>query len=373
METGAVETVRYRFLVRNPFLGALALASPWVPSETVRTVGSDGDRIYYNPNHLREAAPLVLEAELMHVLLHAALGHPWRGGSREPRRWRIACDLALVPLFLRSIYDYRGVVPIGADPVLARDRSAEMIYPLIPPPGPEEAPGESDCWLAGAEARPDPARIDRWRERMIRAAQSLEYGGHRDEFAAEVLTASSRPRLDWRTELARFLERRHAQDFSWVPPSRRHLASGWYLPGTRMRSLGELVIALDSSGSIDPATAEGFLAEARAIAELSGATGRVLLLEADEAVRSAVWLDRTAPGSFPLHGRGGTDFRAVFEYLEQRPELRPSALVYLTDGQGPFPSRAPTYPVLWVLTGPAEVPFGERVLWPGPGGATGFS
>jgi len=69
---------------------------------------------------------------------------------------------------------------------------------------------------------------------------------------------------------------------------------------------------------------------------------------------------------FIAHGRGGTDFRPVFQWVEN--EVRsggidcPDAIIYLTDGYGSFPERAPDMPVLWVCapgtTKPEEYPFG---------------
>ncbi|RLI43478.1 hypothetical protein DRO59_01005 [Candidatus Bathyarchaeota archaeon] len=64
-------------------------------------------------------------------------------------------------------------------------------------------------------------------------------------------------------------------------------------------------------------------------------------------------------------GSHNTDFRPIFEDVEER-RLKPTILVYFTDGYGAFPEKAPPYPVLWVVVeGPGtigvEFPFG-RVL-----------
>jgi predicted metal-dependent peptidase len=68
----------------------------------------------------------------------------------------------------------------------------------------------------------------------------------------------------------------------------------------------------------------------------------------------------------PPKGGGGTDFRPFVEHLEaQRDDWTPSLAIYLTDGYGRFPQRAPSVPMLWVITAgglPLErVPFGEAV------------
>ena len=49
-------------------------------------------------------------------------------------------------------------------------------------------------------------------------------------------------------------------------------------------------------------------------------------------------------------GRGGTDFKPPFEWVDDQGEC-PVAAVYLTDGEcDSFPDHEPAYPVLWVLT-----------------------
>jgi predicted metal-dependent peptidase len=68
-------------------------------------------------------------------------------------------------------------------------------------------------------------------------------------------------------------------------------------------------------------------------------------------------------------GRGGTDFRPVFDLVAtdiSRPEGWPDLLAYLTDGQGSFPERAPPYPVVWLLPEGSRVvpPFGARIEIP---------
>ena len=64
-------------------------------------------------------------------------------------------------------------------------------------------------------------------------------------------------------------------------------------------------------------------------------------------------------------GGGGTDFRPVFNEVEDR-GIDPACVVYLTDGWGVYPEEEPPYPVLWVLTQEPSnpnyhPPFGEVV------------
>ena len=61
-------------------------------------------------------------------------------------------------------------------------------------------------------------------------------------------------------------------------------------------------------------------------------------------------------------GGGGTDFRPVFEYIEEHSELESKLLIYLTDGCGSYPEHAPAYPVLWMVSpgGQIRVPWGMQ-------------
>jgi predicted metal-dependent peptidase len=72
----------------------------------------------------------------------------------------------------------------------------------------------------------------------------------------------------------------------------------------------------------------------------------------------AMWEGMTLPAE--ISGGGGTDFRPVFDWLEQE-RISPDLLVYFTDAEGRFPQCEPPYPVIWLVKGKAPVPFGVRI------------
>ena len=63
-------------------------------------------------------------------------------------------------------------------------------------------------------------------------------------------------------------------------------------------------------------------------------------------------------------GGGDTDFHPLFTLLEGRADF--AAVVYFTDGVGPWPHSPPALPVLWVLTGELafDCPWGMVVRLP---------
>ena len=56
---------------------------------------------------------------------------------------------------------------------------------------------------------------------------------------------------------------------------------------------------------------------------------------------------------FALRGSGGTDFRPVFQYVDQliaeRAFQNLKGLIYFTDGYGTFPKRRPPYDAAFVF------------------------
>ena len=109
-----------------------------------------------------------------------------------------------------------------------------------------------------------------------------------------------------------------------------------------------------------------FWAEVREVA-MEIEPGRVILLQVDAAVRDAAeYSAGNLPDEIVVRGRGGTDFRPGFAWLEER-DIRPGVCLYLTDMEcSRYPEAEPGYPTIWVNHGdpPGDwnrEPWGERI------------
>ncbi|MCM8807966.1 MAG: VWA-like domain-containing protein, partial [Candidatus Omnitrophica bacterium] len=60
-------------------------------------------------------------------------------------------------------------------------------------------------------------------------------------------------------------------------------------------------------------------------------------------------------------GRGGTDFRPVFKYLEEKRIKFP--LIFFTDLFGDFPDKSPQFPVLWITKSSKKAPWGITIKY----------
>jgi predicted metal-dependent peptidase len=188
----------------------------------------------------------------------------------------------------------------------------------------------------------------------------------------EAIVRARRAHAPWQALLARCFTGIRRDDYRMLPPSRRHIWRGILLPSVGVPGPTSIVCAIDTSGSIDTRLAARFLAEVHALR--CTARCRLHVLQCDAAIADhqvyEAW-EQPPPGLVPerLKGRGGTDFRPVFDLVAEElsgPEGWPDLVAYLTDGDGTYPERPPPYPVVWLLPekSPVVPPFGMRIEIP---------
>ncbi len=177
---------------------------------------------------------------------------------------------------------------------------------------------------------------------------------------ARVIDLFLHPTLPWRAVLARFMNGIARNDYSYARPSSRRGDPAIY-PSLRSAQI-DLVVAIDVSGSIDDDELNEFITEVDALK--AQVQARVTLLTCDPAITGIspwifeAWDCCELPDEFS--GRGGTDFRPVFEWVE-RQDRNPDLLIYFTDAEGRFPETEPDYPSLWLIKGHTDVPWGQRI------------
>ena len=158
--------------------------------------------------------------------------------------------------------------------------------------------------------------------------------------------------------LRQFVASHARNDFSWSSPNRRFVHLGLYLPGLRSEELGEVVLAVDTSGSIGQQELARFAAETQALLESFDCSLAVLYHDT-QVQHVQRW--RSGDGSLVLEpvGGGGTSHVCVFDWLARQGE-EPTCVVCLTDLDTEFPTQPPVTPVLWAVVGgnTTEPPFG---------------
>lgn len=410
---------RVRLVLGQPFFGTLSLRLKLVPG-SLPTMATDGSRVVYNPAFVDGLSPAELEGTLAHEVMHCALGHQCRRGERDPELWNQAADLAINPLlvangftlpagalldpafdnlsaeeiYARLLQKRRGGAAStptdqhaaatgrgsgnassapGTDAPEAGGNSTTQLAPrssdsafgqdsAIPPSCPG---GFGEVWDAtddgGSPASPAEVRRQQ-HEWAIAAEQALcvaKSCGSEPGGVERSLTESRESDQDWRAILRDFVAATAPKDYRWMPPNRRYIASGLYLPSIERQGVGEIVIAVDTSGSIGRPELEQFAAEISAIAD-EVLPEAIHVVYCDAAVQGVQQFGPSEPIRLEPKGGGGTDFRPVFDWVSEN-GIAPACFIYLTDlCCDSFPD-VPDYPVLWVTDSRRTAPFGETI------------
>lgn len=361
---------RTRLILDKPFLGALALRLPiraadakWCP-----TTATDARCFYYNPDYIEGLKASQVAFVLAHEALHCALSHFARRGHREKPRWDMACDHAVNPLLVDDDLE----PPPGACWAEAfRGMTAEEIYPLLDDDSDDEPmdrhlydPADNSEDLQGPPPPPLSHReretlAVQWRQRLAGAAQQALQANKLSGHLARLVDHLLQPQLPWRMLLAHHLSLTARDDYTYMRPSRREGAA--ILPSLRSAQVN-VVVAVDTSGSISGREMNAFCAEVNALKGQLRARVSVLACDAQLSPESPLvfdpWEDLRLPQSF--QGGGDTSFIPVFTWAAQQ-DQRPDVLVYFTDANGGFPEQMPDYPVLWLVKGRLPVPWGQRI------------
>ena len=169
----------------------------------------------------------------------------------------------------------------------------------------------------------------------------------------------SNGKIDWRDELRVALERFHKDDYTQMPPNKKFLYLGFYLPSSVSQRF-KLVVAVDSSGSVDDELLGEFLSELNFLMNTIPSY-EINLLVCDEKIRSHKVFYSGDSLEADVKGGGATDFRPVFEFIDNKLEDT-KLLLYFTDLEGIFPQKYPNYSVKWIVPKEVDVPFGEILV-----------
>lgn len=313
--------------------------------------------------------------EILHMLGHCLLGHPFQAWKVQNRKeWEQGCDLAAWRLaeelwgeklpFLRKaerlLEEADGREVEGSLSEDCREKAEALLFVDS-----HEGWGRLDqrqaAWWQGQgeklrkqgspKGRRKAGAARRSRERCLVPAAG-ERGDYRD-----ILRSLSSWREDARINQDEF-------QYSWY-------AYGLQLYGnlpliepleySEERRISALVIVLDTSGSCEKELVQVFLEETRGILEQERLFFRRFCLhiiqcdnqiQKDDCIRSREEFENYLE-NLTIRGGGGTDFRPAFERiaeLKRTGELSAlRGILYFTDGCGRYPEQEPDYQVWFVM------------------------
>jgi predicted metal-dependent peptidase len=176
------------------------------------------------------------------------------------------------------------------------------------------------------------------------------------------------PQVDWREVLREFVQSamRGKDEYTWRKMSKPYLANDMYIPSMHSETMGELVVAIDTSGSIGNEQISEFATELASICELC-CPEKVRVLWWDTQVHGEQVFENNyqdiASMLKPLGG-GGTHVGCVSDYMIKN-SVNAEVLVIFTDGYVEHDIKWDvTAPTMWFVTqnGRFDPPNGGRMV-----------
>jgi predicted metal-dependent peptidase len=381
---------RIRLSLKQPFLAASVMRLPLKDASDMpwcETMSTDGYHIFFNAPWVSQLQDEEIQGVVAHEVLHVVFGHADRKGNRDHHKWNIACDLAINLLL---VSEGQALPTSGLLDMRFRGMSADQIYAELPEvertdldsfesrqsqiqnsgPARRVRSGRSLESEIGADLldpedirvrplqdddAPDRQSRREMRRQLVNEMSSSLHGNSSALIRQEIEMARSSA-INWRALLRSWLSERVKSDWSTYPFSKKHIWRGIYLPSVGVQAPGHIVFAIDTSGSMSQEDIADIAAEVRSLRDTFHS--KLTVIQSDAKIQSIEEYEADDPTPIPKKttavGRGGTDFRPVFEFVKNN--YSPTQLViYATDGFGSFPDRTPEVPCLWMLT-PRSVP-----------------
>lgn len=378
---------RIQLLMEFPFFGQLALYLKLVEDNSLPTAATDGKRYLYNKGFVDKLSDKELNFLTAHETLHAALGHLWRWENKDRLIFNHAADYVINAMIKEcdtsgntfkmiegGLYDkkFEGMSTEEVYDILINDKDYVEKAKQMAGQGNGGTIDSHEVWEQASKggngadkdgngnSNDEHGNEEDWQGRVVQAAQAAEgtNKGTMPSLIKRMIKNLTSPQKNWKQLLAEFVQC-EINDYGFSPPDKRFSDYDFFLPDFSEPEdcVKNLVFAIDTSGSISEKHFQVFISEIVGCMQQFGGKvkGTLIYCDADIASNGVYDLEDVAT-SMPVGG-GGTDFRPVFNWIENNLD-ECAGLVYLTDGMGSYPSKEGNFPTLWVLTEPYDVPFG---------------
>ena len=406
---------RQRTLVNMRFLEPAIRMLTESPSKCMRNrsygMGTDGKNLYYNPEYVLRAYQKekgFVSRMYLHLVVHGIFRHFFVNPQIEQRKWDLACDMATEYIIESWKLDFADI-SAGADEKRELDRirknvglmNAEKIYGYLKKTKESEIDrlekifrrDDHSFWYPETKNRNDVIRVksgqvnqnrevmfsnqkleELWKQVAKKIQVELETfmrsrSGETGDFLVN-LKLANRKKQDYSAFLRKFTRLGEHMKINDEEFDYNFYTYGMQLYGNMpliepleykdVRVVKTFVTVIDTSGSVEEEKLRRFLEKTYQILK-SGqeSEDRVNfhLIQCDAQVQKDVKITsekelEQVMEDLTLYGRGGTDFRPAFEYIE---ELRKNGeltnlngVLYFTDGMGVYPRKKPEYPVAFI-------------------------
>jgi predicted metal-dependent peptidase len=353
--------------------------------DNIPTACTNGKDVKFGRDFVGSLNDPQLRGLILHEAKHKMYRHllTWKHlHKQDPQRANMACDY-VINLEIKDESERSNkfvVLPDGAliDEKYRGLNSAE-VFNLLPqqPPRPKGKGGEpcdnpnADGGLdehdwEGADGLNEEEKTALAKEidQAIRQGAILagKVGGNIDRSFTDLMSA----KVDWKEALREFVSSvsQGKDDSTWRKPNRRWLQHDIYMPSTVSESMGRVVVAIDTSGSIYGEVLNRFISEVASVMQNMNPEQVDLLYWDCEVAGHEVYglndADRMTASTKPKGG-GGTSPSCITKYMRKH-KIEPVCAIILTDGYvGNDWGGNWNCPTLWTITSDIKSPIGQTI------------
>lgn len=355
---------RVSMLIKAPFFGSLATrlkfidATAWCP-----TLATDGRNFYYNKHFVTALAERdgELEFGIGHEVLHCVYDHLDKTtiGNRDRQLANIAQDYVInAELIDAHIGKKIELVPICFDHQY-RGKHWLEVYDLLQEQANEQESKTFDVHLDSGDSNDQQSNtLDAPGEGDNDGTQGpIKYGTQEKQQisqeiqnavlqSAKISSASNlpggvkrlvhqlvNPQLDWRELLPVKIQSVIRSDYSWMRPSRKGLDAGLYLPGLDRDQTIDVVIGMDTSGSMTTEMSTDILSEVKGCMEQFTEFKLHIFCYDTQVHNPQTFTENNTEDllEYEIKGGGGTNFDCCYDYMKEN-NINPALFVNFTDG-----------------------------------------
>jgi len=376
------------------------------------TMGVDSEgHLIYNPAFVEKLSAEECKAVLCHEVMHCALEHLTRRMGREPMIWNCSADAIINNMIEQNGMKLpEGVIlpendAVTIDKITIKDlqkKSSEEVYDVlydklknkdkrtmkqlkqylkdnkdkfqgfdfhIEGNGNGNQKQKQGKGFGGN--KPKFAKNQKnWKKILMDACSYAKQQGNLPAGMERLVGKLLETKIDWRSMLYKYITSQIPIDYNWCRPHKKSHSLGYYLPGVERESI-DVIVAIDTSGSISPKELESFISEVVSIVN-KFQNVNLTVMDCDCEINSVKTFRNATTDKvmqqIKLRGGGGTSHIPVFKWINDN-MASAKLLVCFTDGYTSYPEASDvSINTIWVISGEyrntKDIPFGEVVEMP---------
>jgi predicted metal-dependent peptidase len=356
-------------LMKHPnfvaYSGVLMIGSVKVDDKTP-TAYTNGRDVVYGRAFMSELTDAELRGVILHEAKHKMYRHltTWHSLFKQnPRKANMACDYVINLEIQEESNDTNQFVELpkcGLLDIRFKGLNSRQVFDLLTD---EEAEGsgggsgqgsmdEHDWESAEEMTEAEKEELIKEIDQAIRQGAILagKANGSLNRSFTDLMSA----KVNWKEALREFVSAvcKGKDDSTWAKPNRRWLQHDIYMPSTVSETMGRVVVAIDTSGSIQGAILTRFISEVASIMDNVNPELVDLVYWDNEVASHEVYglneADKMRASTKPKGG-GGTTPSCITKYLKDN-NIVPECAIVLTDGYvGSDWGGNWSSPVLWAI------------------------